>query len=110
MEYSTINDLIRLKIVPCEISDEFIKKSSYGIEFFSFYGDVSQTDIDYWIETRPILLNRLKSLLKTQNITLNIVSVPSGQIWEKCSHCRNEPVYLEYDELCEDCWKRRLEF
>lgn len=28
---------------------------------------------------------------------------PSGQLWEPCPRCGNEPVYMSLGDLCEDC-------
>ena len=101
----TVNELIELKVPANEITDEVLTKLSYAIEYFSFQGFVSDADLEYWRETRPVLVKRLEEIenkkfndmLKRPKTKLNI----RGQLWEPCK-CGCEPILLE-TMLCEKC-------
>lgn len=107
----TINEMIKKKMDANEITDEMLIKMAYGIEYFSFWGHVSDEDIIYWRSAQKKLMDRLKVLNDEQEKRSKATieeesSFPlSGQLWEECDFCGQEPIYMNVG-CCENCAKK----
>lgn len=94
--------------VPVEnITDAMLLDLSYGIRYFSLWGDVSDQDLIYWRNARTVLVDRLDALeqLKIKHcFPIDSKKTLSGQLWEACDRCGHEPIYMSTG-FCEECSK-----